>query len=111
MVSTYILDPLTSIFAWNLGPFVRKTHFVHRPIFARNLGDSTGWLESVRGIEERAWWAGDDLNPVPIGMRAVPDPGSGAGAADGARESRRQPGPPVPPRTPQVDGRVVAARG
>jgi hypothetical protein len=66
MVSTYILDPLTSIFAWNLGPFVRKTHFVHRPIFARNLGDSTGWLESVRGIEERAWWAGDDLNPVPI---------------------------------------------
>src|ERR671914_2755829 len=39
MVSTYILDPLTSIFARNLGPFVRKTHFVHRLIFARNLGD------------------------------------------------------------------------
>jgi hypothetical protein len=41
MVSTYILDPLTSIFARNLGPFVRKMHFVHRPIFARNLGYKT----------------------------------------------------------------------
>jgi hypothetical protein len=34
------LDPLTSIFAQYLGPFMRKMHFVHRPIFVRNLGVS-----------------------------------------------------------------------
>jgi hypothetical protein len=39
------LDPLTSIFARYLGPFMRKTHFVHRPIFVRNLGLKTTWSE------------------------------------------------------------------
>src|SRR5919109_5430081 len=34
------LDPLISIFARYLGPFMHKTHFVHRPIFVRNLGIS-----------------------------------------------------------------------
>src|SRR5919108_1273164 len=38
------LDPLTSIFARYLGPFMHKTHFVHRPIFVRNLGDKINRL-------------------------------------------------------------------
>jgi hypothetical protein len=39
MVPSFDLDPLTSIVAQYWGHFMRKTHFVHRPIFAQNLGD------------------------------------------------------------------------
>jgi MoxR-like ATPase len=38
MVPSFDLDPLTSIVARYWGHFMRKTHFVHRPIFAQNLG-------------------------------------------------------------------------
>jgi hypothetical protein len=40
MVPSFDLDPLTSIVARYWGHFMRKTHFVHRPIFAQNLGDN-----------------------------------------------------------------------
>ena len=39
MVPSFDLDPLTSIVARYWGHFMRKTHFVHRPIFAQNLGE------------------------------------------------------------------------